>query len=619
MTKEDVLAAVQGNGAPAAAAPPPEGATAVPIRGPAATLARFMDESRSIPTATSFRTLPVDVLDARRKELKASGKKLSFTHLIAWAIVKAAADWPVMGHSYAEQDGKPQRVVPGALSLGLAVDVERKDGTRSLVVPVIHGASELDFATFAARYDELVAGARDNKLPPDAYQGANVSLTNPGGLGTVASVPRLMPGQGTIIATGAIGYPPGLTAADPERLRELGVQKVTTMTSTYDHRVIQGAESGSFLRRIDQLLQGEDGFYDEVFHALGLEARVEGTAPAAPVTAHDPVPAAATPAAAPVADAALLQAVQAATSLVKAHRMHGHLAARLDPLGSEPVGDPALDPQTVGSHPRADGAHPGVGAARGGAGRDLRRGAAEPARDLRRARSPTRSSTSPTTSSASGSARRSSPAPTGSRSSRRRSAGCSSGCRASRRSRATSTRPSSGRSSSRSRASTPSCRCSTRRSSWPPAPARARWCSGMAHRGRLNVLAHTIGRPYESILAEFEGEQTLGVETAAPAGGTGDVKYHYGAVGHLPDAGRQGRDGHALAEPEPPRVREPGDRGPHARRPDLAQGARADPRPERGARRADPRRRGLPRARASWPRRSTCSRCRATPPAARCT
>ena len=114
-------------------------------------------------------------------------------------------------------------------------------------------------------------GARDNTLQPDAYQGANITLTNPGGIGTVASVPRLMPGQGTIVATGAIGYPPGLTAADPAKLAELGVQKVMTMTSTYDHRVIQGAESGAFLRRIDQLLQGEDGFYDAVFGALGVD------------------------------------------------------------------------------------------------------------------------------------------------------------------------------------------------------------------------------------------------------------------------------------------------------------------------------------------------------------
>src|SRR5215213_2535785 len=344
VTKDDVLAAVEGNGAP----PPPEGAAVQPIRGPAATLVQFMNESRSIPTATSFRTVPVDALDGRRKAHKAAGKKLSFTHLIAWAIVQAARDMPVMGHAYAEQDGKPQRVTPGTVSLGLAVDVERKDGTRSLVVPVLQDASELSFADFAARYDELVAGARDNTLQPDAYQGANITLTNPGGIGTVASVPRLMPGQGTIVATGAIGYPPGMTAVDPTRLAELGVQKIMTMTSTYDHRVIQGAESGAFLRRIDQLLQGEDGFYESVFEAVGVSPRAEGTAAPAPVTAAEPVPAAARAAAAPGVDAALLQAVQAATSLVKAHRMHGHLAARLDPLGSEPVGDPALEPATVG-------------------------------------------------------------------------------------------------------------------------------------------------------------------------------------------------------------------------------------------------------------------------------
>jgi multifunctional 2-oxoglutarate metabolism enzyme len=303
-----------------------------------------MDESRSIPTATSFRTLEVDLLASRRALLKAAGRKLSFTHLIAWAIVKAAEDWAVMGHSYAEADGKPQRVTPGSISLGLAVDVERKDGTRSLVVPVLHDAGSLTFPDFAARYDELVAGARDNTLDPNAYQGANITLTNPGGLGTVASVPRLMPGQGTIVATGSIGYPPGMANVDPARLNELGVDKVMTMTSTYDHRVIQGAESGSFLRRIDQLLQGEDGFYDDVVQSLGVSlAAPEETAP--PATAAEPVPGKA-PSAAP--SEALLQAVQAATSVVKAHRTHGHLAATLDPLGSPPRGDPALDPDSVG-------------------------------------------------------------------------------------------------------------------------------------------------------------------------------------------------------------------------------------------------------------------------------
>ena len=224
--KGDVLAALEngtaqtsaeatdgaGASTDGAAAPSP---TETPLRGPAAMLARFMDQSRSIPTATSFRTLEVAELDGRRGALKAAGRKLSFTHLIAWAIVEAAREMPVMADSFAEHDGTPHRVSPGGVSLGLAVDVERKDGTRALVVPVLHRANELDFPAFVARYDELVAGARENTLGADAYQGANITLTNPGGLGTVASVPRLMPGQGTIVATGSIAYPTGFSGVDP--------------------------------------------------------------------------------------------------------------------------------------------------------------------------------------------------------------------------------------------------------------------------------------------------------------------------------------------------------------------------------------------------------------------
>src|SRR3954471_1501428 len=263
ITKEDVLAHANGGNGSA----PAMAVEAKPLRGPAATLARFMEQSRTIPTATSFRTLEVDALDRRRGALKAAGKKVSFTHIIAWAIVKAAEQMPVMAHSFEERDGKPFRIVPAGLGLGLAVDVERKDGTRSLVVPVIHDANMLSFDQFAASYDEAVIGARDNTLPPDAYQGANITLTNPGGIGTVASVPRLMPGQGTIIAAGALGYPAGLRGIG----KELGVSKVMTITSTYDHRVIQGAESGQFLKTIDGLLQGENDFYDDIFDALGVD------------------------------------------------------------------------------------------------------------------------------------------------------------------------------------------------------------------------------------------------------------------------------------------------------------------------------------------------------------
>ena len=179
---------------------------------------------------------------------------------------------PVMSHAYAEADGKPQRVVPGSIGLGLAVDVERKDGSRSLVVPVIAGAERARLRRLRRRATTSSSPARATTRCRRTPTPAPTSrLTNPGGIGTVASVPRLMPGQGTIVATGAIGCPPGLAGADPARLAELGVEKVMTMTSTYDHRVIQGAESGAFLRRIDELLQGVDGFYEEVFTGAGVE------------------------------------------------------------------------------------------------------------------------------------------------------------------------------------------------------------------------------------------------------------------------------------------------------------------------------------------------------------
>ncbi len=528
VTKEDVLAAVEGNGGAAAPAAPPEADT-TPIRGPAATLVRFMNESRSIPTATSFRTLPVDVLDARRRDVKASGRKLSFTHLIAWAVVQAARDMPVMGHAYSEQDGKPLRVAPGSASLGLAVDVERKDGSRSLVVPVLTDASEMDFASFVARYDELVVGARDNTLAPDAYQGANITLTNPGGIGTVASVPRLMPGQGTIVATGAIGYPPGLTALSPDKLRELGVQKVMTMTSTYDHRVIQGAESGAFLRRVDELLQGADGFYEGVFDGLGIDGSTTSAEPA-PVTAAEPVPAAAVPAAGPVADAALLQAVQAATSLVKAHRMHGHLAAQLDPLGSAPVGDPALEPATVkltddlmrripasvlrvavagetfaDALPRLRDTYTGTIAY------EIEHISDHEQRVWLRQAIESGAYREPLDKEA-----------------RRRLLRRLSEVEALE---GYLHKAFLGKKQFSIEGLDTLVPMLDEAIELGSADGAREVVVGMAHRGRLNVLAHTVGRPYEAILAEFEGEQTLAVDTAAPEGGTGDVKYHYGASG----------------------------------------------------------------------------------------
>jgi 2-oxoglutarate decarboxylase len=323
------VAPAAGNGQ-ADAKPIPAGAT--PIKGPAARLAQNMTASLAVPTATSFRDLEVAVLETRRKELNAqvAPRKVSFTHLIGWAIVQAAREQRGMTHYFTEADGQPYRVDPASVNLGLAVDVERAEGSRFLVVPVIKGADGMDFAQFHARYEELVEKARSNKLGPDDFTGATITLTNPGTLGTTASLPRLMPNQGTIVATGAI--------------RGIGGQRLMTITSTYDHRVIQGAESGAFLRRIEALLRGEDRFYEELFGALGASdvsaaeaagaPEPEATAPAQPAAAFED-----------------LKAVAAAMALVKAYRHFGHTAAHLDPLGSEPPGDPALDPGPLGLTP----------------------------------------------------------------------------------------------------------------------------------------------------------------------------------------------------------------------------------------------------------------------------
>ncbi len=334
------------DGAPRA----PEGDDVEPLRGPAAALVEYMERSRDIPTATSFRTIAVTTLDARRREvnvaLSAAEKpgKVSFTHLIGYAIAKAALHMPEMtAHFARDSQGKPVRV-PGSAHLGLAVDSRRKDGSRFLVVPVIRDAGERSFAEFRNEYERLIERARTNALSAEELQGATITLTNPGGIGTVASVPRLMPGQGAIIAVGALGYPVEWSGVSEARVRELGVSKVMTMTSTYDHRIIQGAQSGEFLGRIEALLAGADSFYEEVFAGLGVPPPAKDIArpitplaeahPAAGVTSVQPT------------DRTMLAAMQAATSLIKAHRTHGLLGAHLDPLGTPPIGDPAMEPST---------------------------------------------------------------------------------------------------------------------------------------------------------------------------------------------------------------------------------------------------------------------------------
>ena len=327
-------------------APPlPDGATTSPIKGPAAALVAVMENSLSIPTATSFRTISVDTLEVRRRDLNSAlrtagrDEKVSFTHVIGYALALATHQVPVMTWSLRRENGQLVRIEQGC-NLGLAVDMTRKDGSRFLIVPVIRHADKLDFATFHKTYEALVAKARAGTLTPDDVVGATITLTNPGVIGTIASVPRLTSGQGAIIATGAIGYPPGLASVPESSLRAMGVAKVMTLTSTYDHRIVQGAQSGEFLRRIEELLNGADGFYDALFASLGLpkpaataplETRAPGTQP--------PVPA---------ASPELIRAATAGATLVSRYRTFGHTAAMLDPLGEPPAGDPALDPASVG-------------------------------------------------------------------------------------------------------------------------------------------------------------------------------------------------------------------------------------------------------------------------------
>ncbi|MGN6188676.1 MAG: multifunctional oxoglutarate decarboxylase/oxoglutarate dehydrogenase thiamine pyrophosphate-binding subunit/dihydrolipoyllysine-residue succinyltransferase subunit [Conexibacter sp.] len=533
ITKDDVLAAANGTAAPATekAARP---AGAQPLKGGAAMLARYMDDSRSIPTATSFRTLTVTTLDARRKQLKEAGRKVSFTHLIAYAIAKAGAEMPVMAHHFAELDGKPHRVDDGAVNLGLAVDVEKKDGTRTLMVPVIRGADALDFAGFLAAYDALVEKARTNTLTADDLTGGNITLTNPGGIGTIASVPRLMVGQGTIVATGSIAYPVGLG----EIGAQIGAEKAMTMTSTYDHRIIQGAESGRFLQLIERYLQGENDFYEGVFGALGV---------ALPPLPAKPAPQlAAAPAAVPAAGGRepvmpseeLLQAVQAADSLLKAFRMHGHLAAQLDPLGSEPVGDPALDPGPLRLTPELMRqiparilrvAVPGETFADalphlretycGTIAYEIEHISSHRQRVWLREKIETGAFRRPLT-----------------KDERKRLLERLIQVDALERFMHKAYLGQKQFSIEGLDMTVPMVDELVRLAG---ANGGREVVIGMAHRGRLNVLAHNLGRSSGSIFAEFEGQTTLDVITSIPQGGTGDVKYHHGARGtqELPDGG----------------------------------------------------------------------------------
>ena len=508
-------------------AAPPSGAS--PIKGPAARLVANMTESLSVPTATTFRTIAVATLESRRKELNArlqtAGRKekLSFTHLIGFALIQAAKRHPVMSHTLLLQDGVPYRVQPDGIGLGLAVDVQRKDGSRGLVVPVIKRADTMDFGAFHAAYEALVEKARANQLMPDDFTGSTIQLTNPGGLGTVASVPRLMVGQGSIIAVGAIGYPAEFSTVPEERLRELGVSKVMTATSTYDHRVIQGAESGAFLATLDHLLGGEDHFYETVAESLQLSAVSYHLAPAATQL----------PKASEAVAPEMLYHVGAAMALVKAFRTHGHLAAHTDPLGTEPLGDPALDLGPLGLTPEIMASIPSKVLRVYVPGRTL----AESYRFLQQTYCGTMAYQVEHISShlervwlrekiESGAFRTPLSAEE-----KKRLLGRLTKVEALERFLHKAYLGHKRFSIEGVDMLVPMLDLTFELAA---STGAREVVIGMAHRGRLNVLAHTIGRPYETIFAEFEGGRFVEGNRLTPEGGTGDVKYHHGAEGAFP-------------------------------------------------------------------------------------
>ncbi len=303
------------------------GKDAVLLRGPAAVVAERMEASREIPTATSVRNVPAKLLEVNRliinNQLRrlTQGGKISFTHLIGYAVSRAFKELPHLNVAFAEIDGKPHLIRYPHVNLGLAIDVERKDGSRGLVVPNIKEADTLDFKLFWHKYEELVEKARSNRLMPDEFAGTTVTLTNPGTFVTVHSVARLMPDQGVIVGVGAITYPPEFHGADAGFIARQGIGRVVTLTSTYDHRVIQGAQSGELLARVHELLLGEGGFYDEVFAALSI--------PYTPARwAIDDNP--------PLGSPHWAEKQANVFRLINAFRVRGHLIADLDPLRQHP-------------------------------------------------------------------------------------------------------------------------------------------------------------------------------------------------------------------------------------------------------------------------------------------
>jgi len=315
-----------------------------PMRGPAAKIVENMENSLGVPTATSARTMPVKLLWENRKLLndyqrRVGGEKVSFTHVIAYAMVQAMKQVPSMYSTFRrDEDGTPQKVTPNQINLGLAIDIERR-GRRTLLVPNIKDAGSLNFAQFLGTYNDLISRARNGDLEIADFEGTTATLTNPGMIGTSMSVARLMPGQGVIVGAGAIGYPPEYRGYSPNVVSKAGVSRVMTLTSTYDHRVVQGAESGAFLRHIESLLSGDDDFYQEIFADLGVPYQPFRSAKDSTpqLGQHEPQD-----------ELDMTEKQAAVLQLIRAYRVRGHLQADTNPLGYQWQYHPELDPASYG-------------------------------------------------------------------------------------------------------------------------------------------------------------------------------------------------------------------------------------------------------------------------------
>ena len=511
------------------------------LRGAAARTAQNMAASLSVPTATSVRAVPAKLLIDNRIVInnhlqRGRGGKISFTHLIGYALVQAVKALPEMNAAYAEEDGKPVLAIPHHVNLGLAIDLKAKDGSRQLLVPNIKGAEEMDFRQFWTAYEDVVRKARSGKLTVADFQGTTISLTNPGTIGTEHSVPRLMPGQGAIIGVGAMEYPAAYQGASEETMARLAISKTVTLTSTYDHRIIQGAQSGDFLRIVHQMLLGEDGFYDGIFESLRIPYEPVRWVKDFPYGHED--------------DVTRSARVQ---ELIHAYRVRGHLMADTNPIETVQRKHADLDiiqhGLTLWDLEREF--------ATGGFG-------GKPIMRLREILGVLRDSY----------------------------------CRTVGIEYMHIQDPEE-RKWIQAHVEVPPARAGhdeqvrilsklnvaeafetflqtkyvgQKRFSLEGGEALIPLLDvvlseaaeagldeavvGMAHRGRLNVLANVIGKSYGQIFKEFEGN--LDPKSTQ---GSGDVKYHLGAVGHLHRGERQDDPGQPGRQPQPPGVRRPGDRG----------------------------------------------------------